>query len=1022
MPSLASLLTRDAVVSVELIERALERQTLEGGELDTALLELNAVPENVLAAYRAALYRSEPVGRGELLRVESAVIDCVTGKHAQRFHVIPVAMQEGMLVVASATPLTDEARTTLEAAAASPISVRITTEARIVSALERYYGVSIPERMRKLCAELDARSPGVLVYVELDKPSKPHKPNKRSTAPPATGLNTNAPHGRTQQRMSASPGLPGDAPVHVTRVVELGSELRAEQAKRADHAADAATAQTAPQADPRDKDDPFDTRPARPSKLPGARNSQRPPAASPAREDETGRTSIADIALVRALGKAQDRVAVEDTLLTHAAKHFECTVLFEVRDKFLMGRSGVGLARGIDVASLESAMSRSLQAIVLAGKPRVLDLYRDCPGDTLVSLLDRSTAQPCAVLPVSLGKRVVIALYADRGGKPLTSGDIAELCAALPSAGIALERILQERKFGALEARRSVPPHLGSRSNPPVPSQYPERTSPSVFPPGTTHITDTGLHPPRSYGQTVAGLGARESAPLENPRDISPELSEAALRSLTPPKSRPPGPYDAASEHNLGYPPPLAPSERPGGFAESGDVSPTMVLPRSSRSRPPEREADGVIDRESTRPQRPSSLPPRDGAARLIAQPHKGAGSYALRHADESVVDVTRSKSMPERGSVFPEPRRSGSPQSNPSARNEGPSDTRKEIRPSDPRRDARAADPRREAGDSMYRTDIVTMAPAIRESLRPPAPPDETEALNIDLSGEADRLVERLSASTPGEEVPLVAGLVRLGHAGIAALVRRFPGPAWAPRGQLHKRAIAGRDLGPLPRALWAFEDGIVPALTELLEAPHADARLYAAVLAGDRVHPDLLWPLYRRLFDPEGTVRLLVAETLPLYRNVQGFDDILRSLRKRAVDDRETVLHRLAALEALASLRDSDSIDVLADLAAHSDRQYSMPAQRALIAITGQDFGDAAKKWRAWYAKNAPLHRAQWLIESLLHNEQRVRSVAGNELQKLTQVYYGFVASAPKRDRERARDRYRAWWESEGKSQFAR
>jgi hypothetical protein len=174
--------------------------------------------------------------------------------------------------------------------------------------------------------------------------------------------------------------------------------------------------------------------------------------------------------------------------------------------------------------------------------------------------------------------------------------------------------------------------------------------------------------------------------------------------------------------------------------------------------------------------------------------------------------------------------------------------------------------------------------------------------------------------------------------------------------------------------------------------------------------------------LFDSEGSVRLIVAETLPLYRNVHSFEDILKSLRKRAVDDRETVQNRLAALEALASLRDVGSIEVFADLSAHSDRQYSIPAQKALVAITGQDFDDSAKKWKAWYAKQADLHRAQWLIESLLHSEERVRAIAAHELQKLTQVYYGFVASAPKRERERARDRYRAWWEAEGKAQFAR
>ena len=47
MPTLTSLLSRDGVVSLDTIEQALQRQVLEGGELDTALLELSRVPENV---------------------------------------------------------------------------------------------------------------------------------------------------------------------------------------------------------------------------------------------------------------------------------------------------------------------------------------------------------------------------------------------------------------------------------------------------------------------------------------------------------------------------------------------------------------------------------------------------------------------------------------------------------------------------------------------------------------------------------------------------------------------------------------------------------------------------------------------------------------------------------------------------------------------------------------------------------------------------------------------------------------
>jgi hypothetical protein len=976
MPSLASLLSRDAVVPIELIERALERQTLEGGELDTALLELDSAPENVLAAYRAATFRLDAVGRGELLRIEAAVLACVPAKLANQLRVVPIAMQEGTLIVAGFLPLSEDARSLLESASTTEVDLRIATEARITAALERHYSITMSERMRKLVGQLDVRNPGALVNVDPDRPSK------RFTPPPP--MHMPASIHRTQRLGGIVAGPPGDAPVQVTRVVEL-----AERAREIGNA---------------ETQDATETRPMRPSKIPGRKSDSA----------DRDSSSLVDRALLSRLTAAPDRSAVEDAMLLHIGERFACTVLFEVRDKHLMGRTAIGLQAGLDARSIEAPMSRGLQAIVLAGQARVLDLLRDCPGDSLPALIDRMSSQPCAVLPISFSKRVVIAVYADRAGKPIDENEIDALAPALAAAGQALERILHDRKVGALEARKSIPsPSLFPMAND---SDAPARESRPGPVKGAGH-TEIGISPSQSPNRTAAGIGGGSvSGSVYKQREIDSELSEAALRSLAPAR-------------NTERPPPLA------APPEDSEATPTVVMPRAS-DKPIPSPSEPPAERGPTPPERPSSLPPRDGAARLLSHPPKGAGSYAMRDIDEPEEEArgSRAPQQPSLGRAAREevvqrgpsrseqdPRRA-SPRENirdnvrdnvrETAR-ENVHNKRRQDAPTVPR------DPRRDGNDRSMRADFVSIAPAVRESLRPAAQ-DEAGALNIDLTGEADRLVDRLAASTPGEETPLVTALVRLGQAGVAALVRRFPGPSWVPRGQLHKRVIAGRDLGPLPRALWAFDDEMIPAVQELLEAQHADARSFAAVLAGDRVHPDLLWPLYRRLFDPEGAVRLLVSETLPLYRHAQGFDDVLKSLRKRAGDQRETLQNRLAALEAVASLRDVGSIDVLADLAGHTDRQYSLPAQRALVAITGQDFGDATRKWKAWHSKNAPLNRAQWLIESLMHSEEKVRASAGNELQRLTQVYYGFTASAPKRDRERAQDRYRAWWEQEGKAQF--
>jgi hypothetical protein len=222
------------------------------------------------------------------------------------------------------------------------------------------------------------------------------------------------------------------------------------------------------------------------------------------------------------------------------------------------------------------------------------------------------------------------------------------------------------------------------------------------------------------------------------------------------------------------------------------------------------------------------------------------------------------------------------------------------------------------------------------------------------------------------------------------------------------------------IARALSAFGEVALPRIVPLMRAANADVRYYATLFASDQVHSELLVPIAERLFDEDPQIRLMVREALPAYRPLPAFAQVLGSLRTRMLETRAPLPARLAAIDAISNLRDGHSVPALVELLAHADRQLSIPAHRALVAITCQDFGSSTKKWRLWYEDNQHRHRVQWLIESLMHSEQTLRSAAGIELQKVTQVYYGYVASAPKRDRERAQRRYQDWWDGEGRKRL--
>jgi hypothetical protein len=56
------------------------------------------------------------------------------------------------------------------------------------------------------------------------------------------------------------------------------------------------------------------------------------------------------------------------------------------------------------------------------------------------------------------------------------------------------------------------------------------------------------------------------------------------------------------------------------------------------------------------------------------------------------------------------------------------------------------------------------------------------------------------------------------------------------------------------------------------------------------------------------------------------------------------------------------------------------------------------------------------EWLIDSLMHSDERLRRRAIDELKHLTQEYFGYDAEQSKKDREAAQRQYRAWWQRVG------
>ncbi|MGB5811444.1 MAG: HEAT repeat domain-containing protein [Polyangiales bacterium] len=352
------------------------------------------------------------------------------------------------------------------------------------------------------------------------------------------------------------------------------------------------------------------------------------------------------------------------------------------------------------------------------------------------------------------------------------------------------------------------------------------------------------------------------------------------------------------------------------------------------------------------------------------------------------------------------------------------------------PRGRSLPSDPRRDNDGSAVTHDVVTLGPHTPSSAPPsiqqsdsrgwvPAPPpDDSEPLPsviVDFGDEVEDLIAALRDAGPEDEM-VILPLLAAGETALPALVREFPGRLWFDRNEPYARIPAGRDVSPVGRTLVALGQRSVPYLVPLLEHAEAEVRYYATLVASEFVHPDLVPAIGKRLFDDDAGVRAGAYRALSvLYACEDEFGALIDQLRTAARDGRNLGT-QVISIEALGRLRDVDSFEFLVSLLDSPSVDVIRAAHASLVRLSCQDFGTSKKKWRAWYDKHEADHRVEWLIDALMHGDERLRRRASEELKHLTQEYFGYHPGHAKRERDAAQQKYRRWWDRVGNRMFQR
>jgi len=285
---------------------------------------------------------------------------------------------------------------------------------------------------------------------------------------------------------------------------------------------------------------------------------------------------------------------------------------------------------------------------------------------------------------------------------------------------------------------------------------------------------------------------------------------------------------------------------------------------------------------------------------------------------------------------------------------------------------------------------------------------------LELEFGAMVDRVIAEQSEEAEGE-------LLRLGERAMRVVMSRFPGPLTVERSRIAEMERPPRpsECGPVLRLVVRERKVALPFVIERLEDRNPEIRGWATHLLCELPYVEAIPHILRRLRDTDPATRVSAAHALvAVARPFPG--DVREAVMglAHALDP----LDRAVALRVMSELRQPALVPEMVHALGDGDDRVVAAAHSALVVVTRQDFGGDARPWLRWWEQNAGRHRVEWLIDALAHETAEIRRGAAEELRAVSKEYFGYSGDLPPRDRERAQQRYRDWWITEGRARFKR
>lgn len=172
---LATYLLKERILRPDQLDDLLQLQVVEGGALDTHILEHGLLSETNLIAAMSEAYQLPGIGRQDIEDIAPRIPEIFPRVFAETYRFVPYRLLERNLGVVVSEPPEAGVVAKLEQRLRIHIAPAVTTEARVYYAMHRLYGADIPPRLSDLLAKLDGQAQP-LVAPEEAPPLPPELP------------------------------------------------------------------------------------------------------------------------------------------------------------------------------------------------------------------------------------------------------------------------------------------------------------------------------------------------------------------------------------------------------------------------------------------------------------------------------------------------------------------------------------------------------------------------------------------------------------------------------------------------------------------------------------------------------------------------------------------------------------------------------------------------------------------------------------------------------------------------------